>query len=204
MASMIIWFALLTLSLCAMIIAAGAGLPVVHMLMAALISVGIALVGIMENQKLRSEGASKNLIAAATARNMGFIFVWGALVIAVTYVFILRWHEWWHFMAAFAIAGALCLFYSNALIRDDNAGKTDATMLNFGRTLTWVQLVGMIIAMVGMLVDGKMQRYIDPKYQDWAAQNVFFFGAAGLAILSAYALWAGRNDVVMPQQPKSS
>ena len=47
---------------------------------------------------------------------------------------------------------------------------------------------------VGMLIDGKLMRYLNPKLMDWAAQNTFFAGAVGLAILSAYALWASRND----------
>ena len=194
MASLVIWFTLITVSLCAMIIAAGAGMPVVHMLMTGLVSIGIALVAIFENQKLRNEGASKNLVAASTARSMGFVYVWGALTIAVTYMFILRWHEWWHFMSGFAVAGALCLFYSNSLLRDDNAGRQDDTILNVGRTLTWVQLVGMIVAIIGMLVDGKLTRYVNPRHMDWAAQNIFFFGALALAVISAYVLWSSRND----------
>lgn len=196
MASLVIWFTLITASLCAMIIAAGAGMPLLHMLMTGLVSVGIALVALFENTKLRNEGASKNAIAASTSRNMGFIYVWGALTIAITYIFILRWHEWWHFMTAFAVAGALCLFYSNTLLRDDSTGREDATLLNAGRVLTWVQLVGMVIAMIGMIIDGKLTRYANPKHLDWAAQNIFFFGALGLAIISAYALWAGRNDKI--------
>jgi hypothetical protein len=194
MASMVIWFVLITFSLSAMIVAAGAGMPVAHMLMTGLISVGIALVAIFENVKLRSQNAPKTAVAATTARNMGFVYVWGALAIAVTYVFILRWHEWWHFMAAFAIAGVLSLFYANTLARDEQAGRSDRTMLDIGRYLTWVQLVGMVIAMVGMAIDGKLSRYLDPRHMDWAAQNIFFFGALALAIISAYALWAARND----------
>lgn len=194
MASMVIWFLLITVSLSAMIIAAGAGAPVVHIGVSAFISVGIALMAIYENHTLRSGGASKVVIAASTARSMGFVYVWGALAIAVTYLFILHWHEWWHFLSAFAVASTLCLFYSNMLTRDAEAGRTDAAMLNIGRILTWVQLVGMIIAMVGMLVDGKLSRYHNPKHLDWAAQNTFFFGALALALISAYALWAARND----------
>lgn len=204
MASLVIWFTLITASLCAMIIAAGAGMPMLHMLMTGLVSVGIALVAVFENGKLRSEGASKNLIAASTSRNMGFVYVWGALTIAITYIFILRWHEWWHFMSAFAVAGALCLFYSNTLLRDDTAGREDATILNAGRVLTWVQLVGMVIAMIGMIVDGKLTRHLNPKHLDWAAQNIFFFGALALAIISAYALWAGRHDKVAEPAPKAT
>jgi len=67
-------------------------------------------------------------------------------------------------------------------------------MLALGNKLTWIQLVGMLIAIIGMLVDGKLTRYQNPQMMDWAAQNTFFVGAIGLAVLSAYALWASRND----------
>lgn len=52
----------------------------------------------------------------------------------------------------------------------------------------------MLATIAGMLIDGKLTRYKNPKMLDWAAQNTFFVGAIGLAVLSAYALWASRND----------
>ena len=45
----------------------------------------------------------------------------------------------------------------------------------------------MLIAIVGMIIDDKMPR--DPSEPDWAANAMFFFGAAALAAISAYALW---------------
>ena len=193
-ASLVIWFLLITFSLSAMILSIGAGLPLVHLLMTGLVSVGIALVAIFENVKLRREGANRTTVAASTARNMGFVYVWGAVAIAITYLFLLQWKEWWQFFLAFAVAGTLCLFYANTITRDQEAGRVDETVLGIGHKLTWVQLVGMVIAMVGMLIDGKMTRYLTPRYTDWAGQNIFFFGAMALALLSAYALWAARDD----------
>lgn len=194
MASLIIWFVLITLSLSGMILAAGAGMPMLHMILCGIVSVGIALVAIYENVALRKAGASKNEIAASTSRSMGFVYGWGALGIAITYLFILQWHEWWHFMAAFAFAAVLCLVYANILAGDEAAGREDSNVLQIGRTLTWVQFIGMLIAMIGMIVDGKLTRYLNPKHADWAAQNIFFFGALGLTLISAYALWRSRED----------
>ncbi|MGD9786116.1 MAG: hypothetical protein AB7E80_06485 [Hyphomicrobiaceae bacterium] len=193
-ASLLIWFALITVSLCAMIVAIGAGAPMIHLVLTGLLSVGIALIAIVENGKLRAAGASKGEIAASTARNMGFVYVWGAVAIAVTYLFLLRWHEWWHFFAAFAVAGALCLFFANTLLRDAESGRIDPTMMKIGQALAWVQLVGMVVAMIGMIIDGKLSRHLNPRHLDWAAQHVFFCGALALALISAYALWAARND----------
>jgi predicted membrane channel-forming protein YqfA (hemolysin III family) len=48
------------------------------------------------------------------------------------------------------------------------------------------QLIGMIIAMIGLILDDKMPR--DPQQPDWAASAIFFFGAAALAAISMSAL----------------
>lgn len=194
MPSMVLWGFAFTISLVVMLLTAGARMPMVHLAMAALITLGIAFVAILENKSMRDSGTSKPLVAAATARNMGFIYIWGAVVIAITYLSLLSWHEWWHWFIGFALVGTMCIFYSNTLTRDAEAGRQDNTMLSIGNKLTWVQLIGMLIAIVGMLVDGKLTRFVNPKLMDWAAQNTFFAGAMGLAVISAYALWAGKND----------
>lgn len=194
MSSMVLWGFSFAISLAAMLLTAGARMPMLHLAIAAVITLGIAFVAILENKNLRDSGAAKPLVAAATARNMGFIYIWGAIVIAITYSSLLYWHEWWHWFIGFALVGTICIFYANALTRDAQAGRQDDTLLNIGNKLTWVQLIGMLIAMVGMLVDGKLTRFVNPKLMDWAAQNTFFAGAMGLAVISAYALWAGKND----------
>jgi hypothetical protein len=61
-----------------------------------------------------------------------------------------------------------------------------------------VQLVGAVAAMAGLILDGKLPflpglpSLIEGHYRvgakDWAANDVFFFGAAALAIISAVAL----------------
>lgn len=194
MSSMVLWGLSFAISLAAMLLTAGARMPVLHLAIAAVITLGIAFVAILENKSLRDSGAAKPLVAAATARNMGFIYIWGAVVIAITYSSLLSWHEWWHWFIGFALVGAICIIYANSLARDAEAGRQDDTLLNIGNKLTWVQLIGMLIAMVGMLVDGKLTRFVNPKLMDWAAQNTFFAGALGLAVISAYALWAGKDD----------
>ncbi|MCB1515530.1 MAG: hypothetical protein H6876_00520 [Hyphomicrobiaceae bacterium] len=194
MPSILMWGLAFTLSLVLMLVTAAAGKPMTHLAVAVLICLGIAFVGILENQKLRRAGAAKAEIAAATSRNMGFIYIWAATIIALTYMTLLSWHEWWHWFLGFALVGTACIFYSNTVSRDAAQGSVDDTLLSIGNKLTWLQLVGVIIAIVGMLIDGKLMRYLNPKLMDWAAQNTFFAGAVGLAILSAYALWASRND----------
>jgi hypothetical protein len=70
--------------------------------------------------------------------------------------------------------------------RDAEAGREDATLLRLARYLTLGQLGGMIIAMLGLIIDDKMPR--DPQEPDWAANTIFFCGAAALAAISANAL----------------
>jgi hypothetical protein len=62
------------------------------------------------------------------------------------------------------------------------------------------QLAGMILVVVGLLIDGKMVRFLDPRYTDWAANNVFFFGALALAAISGHALkqQGHRTDARVP------
>ncbi len=195
MASLFIWMLGISLGIAILVISAAIGQPLLHMAAAALISIVIALIAIRENHDLHAAGASTPKIAASTARHMGFVWVWGALSLLVTYFFILKWHEWFHFFLAFAVAGALCLFIASTLERDAVTGKEDPTMMKVARYLTIAQLVGMVITVIGLLVDGKMTRYLTPRFTDWAANNIFFFGAVALAALSANSL--------MTSKPKS-
>ena len=61
-------------------------------------------------------------------------------------------------------------------------------MLRIARYLAIVQLAGMVITMLGLIIDGKMVRFLTPRFTDWTANNIFFFGALGIAVISAYAL----------------
>jgi hypothetical protein len=171
----------------------GLHMAYIHMAVAAAVSIGLALVAIRENLSLRRVGAAKSAIASSTARHMGIVWTWGALVLAATYATgVLVWREWWQFLLAFAVAAGLCLLFSAALDKDARAGREDKTMLKLGRLLAIVQLVGMVIAVLGLLIDGKMTRFLNPRYTDWAANNVFFFGALAVAAISANALRASR------------
>jgi len=190
MSSLVIWMLILTISLSALVLSAAASMPVVHMALTALVSLVIALIAVKENTTLVESGASKNEIAASTARYMGLVWTWGALGLFVTYNFILQWKEWWHFFLAFAVLAVLCIFLATALARDAEAGKQDETMLMVGRYLTVAQLVGMMVTVAGLLIDGKMIRFLTPRYTDWAANNFFFFGALALAAISFNALLA--------------
>ena len=120
---------------------------------------------------------------------MSRIWLWGVLGLAAIYATgILVWSEWWQFLLAFAIAGALCYGSAVALQRQADSGSDNEALLTRGHYATIAQLVGMILVVVGLLIDGKMVRFFTERYTDWAGNNIFFFGAAALGALSIYGI----------------
>lgn len=197
MSSLVIWMVSLTLGLCGTIIAAGALEPQVHFGMSAMICLAFAGMGIRENQAQHASGTPKSAIAATTAHYMGLVWAWGALAILVTYLFILTWHEWWQFFTGFAFAAVLCLFFASVLNRDADAGREDMSMIRVSRALVTVQLIGMVVAVIGMIIDKKVTHFMWPsRYPDWAANNIALSGAIALALISANALWMSRQKSV--------
>jgi hypothetical protein len=182
----------LTVSVCAIILSAAIGAPVLHMAMTGSVSLVCALFAIRERRALQSAGASPSAIASATARYMGLVWVWGALGLLVTYFFILRWPEWWSFFIGFAAIGVLCLFFAATLERDAKAGRDDETMLSLGRYLAIGQLIGMGITVFGLAIDPDKE-LLSTAHPDWAANNIFLFGALALAAITAHALFYGNT-----------
>ena len=180
------WIMATVIGLLAIILSAGADRPGLQLAMAALACLGFAVLAVWDFQRLAAKGANLPALAGATARDMGFVWTWAALGMLLTYVFILSWHEWWQYVLAAGAVAALCFFFSATMSRDAETGREDETMLKLARYLTIGQLAGMVITMIGLIVDDKMPR--DPQQPDWAANNIFFFGAAALAVISANAL----------------
>ena len=102
-----------------------------------------------------------------------------------------RWPEWWHFFLGFAIAAVASIVFSNMLDRDAEAGRVDDSIIKIGRALVMVQLIGVIIAVITMFIDGKFPR--DVSYPDWAGCNIFFFGAIAIAAISINALRSAKT-----------
>jgi len=181
-----LWAASLTLGVAAVVLSAAAGMPGLHMVLTALAGLGFAAMAILERRRLVAAGSSEPAVASATASAMGVVWGWAALSLLLTYVFVLTWGEWWQYVLGAGVIAFLCFFFAATLARDAKEGREDATMLSLARYLALGQLVGMIIAMIGLIADAKMPR--DPQEPDWAASALFFFGAASLAAISAYAL----------------
>ncbi len=188
MSSLTAWMIALTLSICAIILTAAVNNPELHMIASGAVSVVFALTAIREHTALTAAGASKSEVGSSTARNIGLVWAWGALGIFVTYAFILqqKWPEWWHFFLGFAIAAVASIVFSNMLNRDSQQGRVDESVIKVGRILIMVQLAGVVIALISMFVDGKFPRAAT--YPDWAACNIFFFGALAIGAISVNAL----------------
>jgi hypothetical protein len=166
---------------------AAVGGQYVHMALTALVCLGFAALAVWERRRLVLGGSGEPALASATANSMALVWAWAALSMLLTYRFVLSWHEWWQYVIAAGGVAALCLLFASMMSKDAAAGRQDDTILNIARYLTIGQLAGMLIAMVGMIIDDKMPR--DPSEPDWAANAIFFFGAASLAAISVNALW---------------
>ena len=187
-----LWMIALTVSICMIVVSAALGEPTLLMFMTGLVSMGIALLSVRENANLTAAGVSRSAVAASTARNMGLVWLWGAIGILMVYLFILHWREWWLIFLGMVFVGVLSLFFAATLRRDAEAGREDETILRLGRYLTIAQLIGMIVTVAGILLDpGK--HLITTERSDWAANNIFVFGALALAAISAHSLLADKK-----------
>lgn len=190
--TMVMWMVALTVSVCMIVISAAVGQPIVLMAMTGLVSLAIALLAVRENASLSADGASRSAVGASTARNMGLVWLWGALALLVIYLFVLQWHQWWQLFIGLAFVGVLSLFFAATLRRDGDAQRDDETMLRLGRYLVIAQLIGTLVTIAGLMLDPD-KHFMTTQRPDWAANNIFLFGALALAAISAHALLADRN-----------
>ena len=199
MTARIIWLATLSIGLAAVLWSAANMMPELHTLSAAVVAVVVATAAILDNRRLYRQAASKHRIAASTASYMGLMWTWGALGLLITYVpvfDILRWKEWLVFTLLFAGVAALCVAFAAIIAKDEKRDSADPTMLNMAHYLSIGQLVGMVVAALGLIIDGKFPVTVKKsiEWQDWAANNIFFFGALALAAITANALYMSRNE----------
>jgi hypothetical protein len=194
MASMVIWVLGIGLSVAALVLAAAQKMFFVHMAITALISILVALASFSETRAAEGDPTRAGHSIEVSLRHMGLVWTWGALALFVTYAFnILSWREWWQFFIAFFVLAGLSLFLSATLREDAETGTSDDMLVKVARGFSIFILVAMLITMVGLLVDGKMWRFttiagMRRGSQDWAANNVFFFGALALAAISWNAI----------------
>lgn len=193
MVSMVIWMLGIGVSVATLVVMAALQQYYAHMAIAAMISVMVALASFTEVREAEGGTVADSAIGISL-RHMGMVWTWGALALLVTYAFnILSWREWWQFFIGFFVLAGLCLFLSATMRKDSQSGSQDAMLVKLARGFSIFLLVAMLITMVGLLVDGKMWRFLTEAgvrrgSQDWAANNIFFFGALALAAISWNAI----------------
>jgi hypothetical protein len=190
MASLVIWVLSIGLSAAALVVTAAMKQFYLHMILAAIISIFIALASFAEVRAAEAAPAGGEQGISILLRHMGMVWAWGALGLLITYAFdVLSWREWWQFLIAFALLAILSLFLAATLRKDAASGVTDPMLIKVARGFALVILIAMVITMLGLLIDGKMWRFTTVAgmrrgSQDWAANNIFFFGALALAAIS--------------------
>lgn len=183
------WVLALALGLSATVVAASFKDPGVYMAVVAGVALLYAVRGVAVHRAATAAGAGRSSVASTNAASMGLVWLWGGLALLAIYTGILTWREWWQFVLGFVVAGIISMGFSSMLSRDAAGGKEDETMLTLARAFAWLQLGGMAVTMLGLLIDPDKRFLIArDRWEDWAANSIFFFGAAALAVLSAYAL----------------
>lgn len=203
-AVIIFWVLIIAISVGLLVVTAaarstGVEMAYAHMGLSAVMALVFCLLAWRDARAVSAAGDQRDAaVSGVLSQYMGLVWAWGALALAVTYgTGIVTWKEWPAFFIVFALLAAVSFFVSRRLLAAAESSAPDATLLKASRYLGMALLAGAVIVMIGLLVDGKMARFLEiqrPNWQDWAANNYFFFGAAALAIISAYGLVAtGRS-----------
>lgn len=183
-------------SVAALVLTAAMKLQLVHMAVAALVSILVALAAFREGREVTGRREEVALLASSGFRHLGLIWTWGALALVATYTFVLQWREWWQYFIGFFILAGLCLFVSATLRKDADADSDDATMMSVGRILATIMMAVGIAVVVGLLVHdgksfvlgGKVVKFLTTQKvggsQEWAANNIFLFGSLAVAAVA--------------------
>ena len=195
MIAMMIWAIGLMGSVVLLVVMASMNAYVPHLLLAALVAILVAVAAYRKNQLELSRGhLSPSKLASINAMYMTILWAWGGIAIGATYLMLPELHEykwwrkeWWQFVLGFEGAAVMSGVFAYLLYRDkDDSAITgeETTLTRTSRYLAMGQLFAVIATMIGLIYEGKM----DFGWIDWSANNIFFCGAAGLAILSWIAL----------------
>ncbi len=127
--------------------------------------------------------AQHNAVLAA------LVYSWGAIAMLAIYsLTALSWRHWWQYGAAMLfVAGAI--FVYALLLSAGHKSYRSPRALNFLMGLTAVQGIAVVIVILWLLLSGKIYTLRG----DWAANEIFFGGAAMLAVLSSLAILTHRK-----------
>ena len=215
MIAILVWTIGLMGSVMLLVVMASMNAYVPHLLLAAFVAILVAVAAYRKNQLELSRGRlSPSKLASINAMYMTILWAWGGIAIGATYLMLPELHEykwwrkeWWQFVLGFEGAALMSGIFAYLLSKDrdesaitgeettltrmsskdrDESAITgeETTLTRMSRYLAIGQLIAVIATMIGLIYEGKM----DFGWVDWSANNIFFCGAAGLAILSWIAL----------------
>ena len=168
-------------------------LAYVHMAVASASAIAMILAARPQSREPAVGVADRAAAASLGLQHLGLVWTWAVLALLATYAFVLQWREWWHFVLAFALLAGACLWLAAALRKEARSGAGDDTLQKLARTVAVIHLGVGVITMLGLIIDGKMVRFLVARHQDWAAQNVFFFGGLAMAGIGWRALEGMRS-----------
>lgn len=189
--TMVVWILALTIGISVHAVTAATPSVELHALLSAMISLIIAVLAVRDNERMPGSQGEIFALAATNARYMAVVWGWAAVTITLTYASVLHWPDWWHYAMPISGAAVLYLCFAN-IVEKGTQSTTAVRALTLARFLAIVQLVGALSIIVGLIAGGKLAVVSGPSAgnlaRDWAANDIFAFAAAALAVISAVAL----------------
>lgn len=189
--TMVVWIMVLAISISVHAITAAMPSVELHALISAMITLVIAVLAVRENERSMTADGDAFELVSTNAHYMAIVWAWAGLTITLTYASVMHWPNWWHYAMPIGGAALLYLCFANLTVKGTE-GTTATRALKIARFLAIVQLVGALAVIVGSIAGGKLafaKSYnIASLARDWAANDIFFFGATALAVISAVAI----------------
>jgi hypothetical protein len=122
---------------------------------------------------------------AINGRLLAIVYLWGALAMQGLYLTPLtglRWQHGWQYVAAMALVAASAWTFARLVVVADPAERRK--MVSLALPLAVVHAFGGAMGLMFLVVSGKMST-VRP---DWAANQVFFWGATAVTVVAAIGL----------------
>jgi hypothetical protein len=189
--TMVVWIMALAISISVHAITAAMPSVGLHALVSAMITLVIAVLAVRENERALTADSDAFELASTNAHYMAVVWAWAGLTITLTYASVMHWSSWWYYAMPIGGAAVLCLCFANLMVKGSE-GTTATRALKLARFLALVQLVGAVAVIAGLIATGKLvfasSASTAALARDWAANDIFFFGATALAVISAVSI----------------
>ena len=141
------------------------------------------------NAPARIDGATLRHARCAARLNavlLAIAYFWGSVSVALSYYLTeLDWHHANQYAIYLAVPALIAAGYGLSIGATRRKHRS-ITLIRAARGLTVVQLMVMAGAILYMVVNDKVLQTAP----DWAAMNVFLFGATAIGVMSVMALFA--------------